>query len=368
MAPQKNPVVRPRLKTANPFRAHPSGAGRSHGYSTEFRQAALTARNMHGNNNALVVSLQAIRLWAHRATIYRWRRRQLLLGHVRRYRRTGNRRATVLQGQQLINLSLWRAIWPRGNHHEANIWLHHTGGRFRFYQPSQISKAEDSLGLSLKRASVQARQSQLPINLQLRWNYWFLPCPFGIADIPRSRIIDLDEAALFVESANRSRGKAHLVRRVREVGPYGHSEKLNILVAISGEDYAPGHPARRWVDTWNDGGTTTAKFLTFILRILIDIGQGTPGNFRVFTMDNLNSHRNVLVQQVIHAAGHVCIFRAPYYPVDSPIEHVFNTVQVALTLAMYRVSLPEDVRQVFLASLRRMNSFARYFESVGIRN
>jgi len=178
----------------------------------------------------------------------------------------------------------------------------------------------------------------------------------------------MDEAALFVESANRGRGKAHLIRRVRDVGPYGHSEKLNILVAICGEDSAPGHPARRWLDTWTDGGTTNARFLTFILRILIDIGQGTPANFKVFTMDNLNSHRNVLVQQIIHAAGHVCVFRAPYYPVDSPIEHVFNTVQVALTLAMFRMNSPEDVKEVFLSSLRRMDNFARYFENVGIRN
>ena len=222
--------------------------------------------------------------------------------------------------------------------------------------------------MSLKRASVQARQSHLPINLQLRYNYWYLPCPFGISNIPRSRIIDLDEAALFVESSNRGRGKAHLVRRVRELGPYGHSQKLNILVAICGEDYVPGQQAQRWVETWTDGGTTTAKFLRFILRILVDIGQGTPANFKVFTMDNLSSHRNVLVQQVIHAAGHVCIFRAPYYPVDSPIEHVFNTIQGALTCAMYSMHLPADVRRVFLATLRRMNSFARYFEHVGINN
>lgn len=64
-----------------------------------------------------------------------------------------------------------------------------------------------------------------------------------------SHIVDLiDEAAMFVEqSANRSRGKAHLSRRVREVGPYGHSEKLNMFVAICGEDYAPGQPGRWWI-------------------------------------------------------------------------------------------------------------------------
>ena len=206
----------------------------------------------------------------------------------------------------------------------------------------------------------------LPLNLQLRYNYWHLPAPYGIANIPRNRIIDLDEAALFVESSNRSRGKAHLSRRVREVGPYGHSEKLNILCAICGEDPQPGRSSRRWVETWSEGGTTITRFLAFVRRILQSIGPGTPNNFYIFTMDNLNSHRNVLVQQAIHVTGHRCVFRAPYYPVDSPIEHIFNSIQGALTLAQYRMTTTQHVRDKFYACLRRMISFASYFEHVGI--
>eukprot|EP00956_Cyclotella_meneghiniana_P001714 scaffold1870_cov73-Cyclotella_meneghiniana.AAC.5 len=138
-------------------------------------------------------------------------------------------------------------------------------------------------------------------------------------------IIDIDEAALFLESSNRGRGKAHLIRRCREVGPYGHSEKLNILVAISGEDATPANSSRRWVETWHQGGTTNDRFTAFIRRILQDIGQGTPQHWYCFTMDNLNTHRNLIIMQMIHAAGHRCVFRAPYYPFDSAIEHVFNS-------------------------------------------
>lgn len=85
-------------------------------------------------------------------------------------------------------------------------------------------------------------------------------------------------------------------------------------------------------------------------------------------MDNLNSHRNVLVQQAIHAAGHRCVFRAPYYPVDSAIEHFFNTVQLAMTLAMYRLHDVDDVMREFLKLLRHTATFHRYFEHVGINN
>ena len=288
--------------------------------------------------------------------------------HLRRYRRSGNLRATVLRGFQTLNLDLFRALWPHGHHTEANVWLFHAGGMQRFYDPSQISRAEDRLGLLIKRASTTARQAMLPINLQLQFNYWYLPYPYGIANIPRSRIIDLDEAALFVESSNRGRGKAHLCRRVRKVGPYGHSEKLNILCAVCGEDSQPGLPARRWVDTWSQGGTTIVRFLAFIRRIIQGIGPGTPNNFYVFTMDNLISHRNVLVQQVIHLAGHRCVFRAPYYPVNSTIEHIFNTIQGALTRAQYRMVTTQHVRDEFYACLQRMISFASYFEHVGILN
>ena len=84
-------------------------------------------------------------------------------------------------------------------------------------------------------------------------------------------------------------------------------------------------------------------------------------------MDNLNAHWNVIVQQVIHAAGHRCVFRAPYYPVDSPIEHLFNTVQIALTLAMYHLGSIAEVKNEFLKTMRNIKSFASYFEHVGVK-
>ena len=227
MAPHKKPKFRPRVRTANPFKGHPSTRRwRSCGYSTEFRQSAV-ASHQNGYreyNSGMQAFLRQQRLLCHRTSIYRWRRRREMLGHIRRYRRTGNKRASVLCGLSLVSLAIFRALWPRGNAHEANIWLHHAGGRARFYHPSQISRAEDRLGLSRKRSSSTARQAMLPLNLQIRHNFWFLPAPFGIADVPRERQVDLDEAALFVESANRPSGKASTINHVREVGPYGHSE------------------------------------------------------------------------------------------------------------------------------------------------
>ena len=189
--------------------------------------------------------------------------------------------------------------------------------------------------------------------------YLNLPAPFGIANVRREMIIDLDEVALFLESSNRDRGEAHLIRRCREVGPYGHSEKLNILVAISGEEATPGNPSRRWVETWNEGGTTTQRFIAIIRHILQDIGQGTPQRWHCFTMDNLNTHRDIIVMQMIHAAGH-------RYPVDSAIEHLFNTIQISLMMRMYELNTSQAVQDTFFNALRSMRSFAASFEHVGI--
>ena len=55
-------------------------------------------------------------------------------------------------------------------------------------------------------------------------------------------------------------------------------------------------------------------------------------------MDNLNTHRNQIVAAMINIHGHRIVFRAPYYPVDGPIEYVFNTIQHGVSLAMYNIN------------------------------
>jgi hypothetical protein len=294
----KNPKKRPPLRTLITPTPRPSAGGRGTGYSLDFREFVLAAHDGNQNNNDFIKNQQAAGLYPHRSTVNRWTRRRQGFGTFRPFRRTGNARATVLVYEPLLHLALWRVLWPRGNAHEANIFLHHAGGRQWFYQPSQIYRAEDRIGLSRKRGSVTARQALLPINMQIRWNYWNLPFPFGIADIERKDLIDLDEAALFEETCNRGQGKAHITRRVRDIGAYGHSQKTTILLAISGEEATPAQSSRRWIETWEEGGTTIERMYFFIRRILNDIGPGTINNQKCFTMDNLNSHRWVHILSI----------------------------------------------------------------------
>jgi hypothetical protein len=62
-------------------------------------------------------------------------------------------------------------------------------------------------------------------------------------------MIDFDEAAVFfLETANRSSGKAYINCRVCEHGPYGHSERWNMMLAVC----AGGQDGLRWCCFNND--------------------------------------------------------------------------------------------------------------------
>ena len=60
--------------------------------------------------------------------------------------------------------------------------------------------------------------------------FWILPPPIGILNVTLTEFID--ETAVFLETVNRSHGKAYIGARVREPGNYGHSEKWTLILAI----------------------------------------------------------------------------------------------------------------------------------------
>lgn len=288
--PVKKYKRRPNLRTAEPPLPRPNQRVEE-AWDIQMCEVSELAQNLGEQRNPLIERFRGAGLWPQLRTERDHVHRRRRLGHLRWYRRTGNFRGTVFCGRDLVNLAYFRILYPKGRASEANVFLWNAGGRRRFYHPSQITRAEDMIGLSRKRGSTTAEQAMLPRNVMLRWAFWNLPYPWGIADVRRQDLIDLDEAGLFVETANRSTGKARFRRRVRETGPYGHSQKLNILFAISGADPEPGRSAERWVDMWYEGGTTVHRFLRFICRILSRIGRGNPARRRTFIMDNLCSHR-----------------------------------------------------------------------------
>jgi hypothetical protein len=83
-------------------------------------------------------------------------------------------------------------------------------------------------------------------------------------------------------------------------------------------------------------------------------------------MDNFNSHHNRQMSALIFAAGHRLAFRAPYYPVDGPIELVFNTVQNFLVINMHKVGNNGiSLRHWTNVAITSIPIFVPYFDNCG---
>jgi len=173
-------------------------------------------------------------------------------------------------------LEFWRSVWPKSTHAELNALLFN--GQVsrgvpnpRFYAPSQLCRADDRLGLSSMRGFKIAYQALLRKNLDHRFVYWHSHYPAGMADVLRDDVIDFDETAIFVETTNRKSGNSVIGVRVKEEGPYNHSETYTLTMAISRH-----HDGEKWVDFERKSGTTTHDTFQFVLRILRSIRRGTP--------------------------------------------------------------------------------------------
>jgi transposase len=337
---------------------HPSEC-RSFAYSHPQRQAAIAVVNEGMHHDPAIQHLRDQGLWSSMRSSQRWSQQLIETGTLRSKKKTGNNHATVLRGHDLLYLAMYRASYPKATAADIIAFLHNTTGRF--YHPSQISRAEDRLGLSRKKGSTTARQALLPLNLLRRSIFWNLNYPFGVADIAMNDMIDIDEAGIFLETADRSWGKAVTGMRVRAPGPYGHSEKWTLLMAVSGR---PG-PLDRFVRLEQRPGTDIHFFYAFIFDMIQQIGPGAQGNRRCFTMDNLTAHKHPTVLNLIVASGHRFSFRAPYYPVDGPIEYVFHTVQYQLTINMHNIYTHQHLYNDIFAVINGIQNFVPYFQGVG---
>ena len=204
--------ARNRLPLQTPVARQPHPAlGIGHAYSHDFRLFSNYLFRNFNDQHLIIRQAQRMYLFPSDRTIRRHALRSRTLGHLRRWQWTGNSFATVLRGINNYMLAYWRSIWPKSTHAEMNALLFNSqiaSGQPnpRFFCPSQISRAEDRLGLSGKRGSTTAYQALLPRNVIKRWIYWNRPYPEGISDIPKDDWIDYDEAAIFVETSNRASG------------------------------------------------------------------------------------------------------------------------------------------------------------------
>ena len=211
---------RPPLQQRVDSAPHRSGPGKHNGYSEEMRALVMAIRAIGASRSPLITHLRALWVFPSTRTENRWVNLVNQLGHYRKCRPTGNNRVTVLRDHDLILLSLYRLAYPKATAAEINAFLFRANfgnPMFWFYHPSQIFTAESRTRLTRKVGSTMAYQAMLLVNRQKRWCYWNLPCPYGIADIRRQDIIDLDECGIEFSTAERDIGEAYIGERVKHI-------------------------------------------------------------------------------------------------------------------------------------------------------
>jgi hypothetical protein len=128
--------------TSREAQSHASQAG-SRGYGQETRDAVIQARQ-NGDDTVHAPVFLALRTqykWPSIATQNRWLNRHNLRGNSRPFVQQGNRRATVLRGQDAVKLALYKYAYPNTTAHEVNappVQCYCTAGwNRRLYCPSQ---------------------------------------------------------------------------------------------------------------------------------------------------------------------------------------------------------------------------------------
>ena len=295
-------------------------------------------------------------------TCQRWIEIFYETGDICPKRATGNKYSQrEILGEPLEKLALYRCAFPKATLAECRAYLFNLDPTKDPYSNSQLHRAEELLGLKRKAASTTADLAYTPGNLRKRELYWTMPPPLGMAGVPIADIIDIDEAGFKLEHTNRKFGKTVTALRCTDEGVYNHGKKINLLLAISGD---PIHNMR-WHEMWLEGGTTIVRFQAFIQRILNDLATNFPGRSFVFTMDNLNVHKNPLILNAIHNAGHRYVFRSPYWPVDGAVEYVFNTIQTRLQVYFNKLRTIGELRNRLNLIIGAIPSFRKYFRHVG---
>jgi hypothetical protein len=343
---------------------HPSRGGNP--YSDDFRLDVIMRYQL--GLPLVTDELNALRaeyVYPSMSSCRRYINKHNVLGHCRAMLKTGNHEAErTVTGQSLVNLALFRVVFPAATIDEARAYLFNMdptlGAPFR---PAAVVDAEHLLGLRRKASSTTCKRAFLPLNEHKRHVFWNHNYPFGRADVRTQDIIDVDEAGFKIESTNPSFGKTVSWSRCYLEGEYNRDRKVNCLMGIS----ADRNYNMEWHDVWpqEEGGTDVYRILVFFQRVIARLALDHPGRSFCFTMDNLNSHKNPMVLNLITGAGHRYLFRAPYWSVDGPIEYVFNTIHTHLLLFFTEIHDLDQLENCLNEIINDIGGFERYFFRVG---
>lgn len=352
-------------RTTSPIRA--AGirkGGATAPYPDEIRVTALQLKQAGGLDEPGILAARAQGQFPHDRSIQRYEQRRRDQGHSQPYKRNGNKPSDKLRGIDLVALALFVQAFPTATGSEKQVFLFNCTGRHRpvpyIMSEKQITEAEQAIGISRKRTAVSTIAGFSHRCLSWREAFWTQHYPFGAQGIPRSCMIDIDEAIIEVAKCNRRFAKCSIHRKEARVAGFGREDGILCLAAISGDNNG-----FRLCKLYDRSGTTLPIFVEFIQDILAAIGPGTPGNRRCFMMDNLNVHHHPIVLMLILNAGHHFIFRAPYWPKDGPIEYFFNALEGNMRTYMFEMAGRDELIDKILDYFNEVLHFCNYFVHVG---
>jgi hypothetical protein len=130
--------------------------------------------------------------------------------------------------------------------------LNHFGAQISQTQISLISRSLKVLGFTKKKLS----HVHIKRNEEVRKMWWQLPSPYGVVDVPRALLIDIDETGVVLFTTERGWGHALRGQRAVTKSPPAKGKKYTLLLAIS----------YRGVISWtiSEKNTNTEVFVDFL--------------------------------------------------------------------------------------------------------
>jgi hypothetical protein len=160
----------------------PPSNGGSAGYPIWYRREQLQKWN---EGEPTDVSQASLYRWADCPHPFRW---------------TGGQPRTTIVGVDMIHLVTFLVAHPDLTQDKMAAFVFNEGGMLVSKQRN--SKHLDDLEITKKKASIEAFQA-LSAEVQFRvFTYWNCPPPFGIFEVRRRKLINIDEFGVTLERCN----------------------------------------------------------------------------------------------------------------------------------------------------------------------
>lgn len=250
---------------------------------------------------------------------------------------SGGKQSHNAEGNHRYLLAFFKKFFPHASCSQCAAFIALHSGDGKVLTNNEITRALKDMNMTRKRASTVAYQAFTPVNLHKHFKYWNYNFPGGIADVPRRRMIDIDECGIQLNMANENYGHAVQGLRVRKIGNYGRGRtKITIIMAIEpGDPHIPwgrkGSIARPrlWYNLSTSAGTSTQAYIDFLRYDLMRHFYANEEQ-RTLLNDNLSSHLADEVYDTVYSEGHRITCRVPYRPHEAPIEFAFDQLACEL--------------------------------------